>query len=822
MTCASCVRRVEQAIAAVPGVAAARVNLAAGTARVTYRDGPRRAAVADSIRKTGYGIGTVTETLAIAGMTCASCVARVETALLAVPGVTSASVNLATETATVTATDAGSAIRRELEDAVRAAGYGVKPGGASLADRSAERAAETDLLRRETILAATLTLPVFAAEMAGHAIPAVHHAMAAAFGQDSLRALWFLLASAVLFGPGRHFYRAGLPALWRLAPDMNSLVVIGATSAWAWSTVVTFAPQLVPEASRSIYFEAPAVIVTLILLGRYLEARARGRTSGAISRLVGLQAKSAHVERAGGFAEVPLVDVAAGDRVQVRPGDRVPVDGTVLTGASWVDESMISGEPAPVAKHAGDRVTGGTVNGTGSFTFTAERVGSEMLLAQIVRMVETAQGSKLPIEALVDRVTAWFVPFVIAVAAVTFAAWAVFGQEDGLSFAIVNAVAVLIIACPCAMGLATPVSIMVGTGRAAELGVLFRNGAALQVLDRIGTVALDKTGTLTEGRPALTDLAVAEGFDRSGVLALVAAAEAGSEHPVARAIVAAAAAEGLILAEATGFEAIPGFGLRAVVSGRRVEVGADRLMARIGANVTPFADAAAALAEKARTPLYAAIDGRVAALIGVADPVKPSAKAAVAAFHALGLRVAMLTGDNRRTAEAVARGVGIDEVMAEVLPGGKADAVARLQGGGQVVAFVGDGINDAPALARADVGIAIGTGTDIAIESADVVLMRGDPSSVIDALGLARATMRNIRGNLSWAFGYNALLIPVAAGVLWPAFGVLLSPMLAAGAMALSSVFVVGNALRLRRFEPDGKSPGPLDWSPAEAASQPG
>ncbi|MDP3102972.1 MAG: copper-translocating P-type ATPase, partial [Phenylobacterium sp.] len=471
------------------------------------------------------------------------------------------------------------------------------------------------------------------------------------------------------------------------------------------------------------------------------------------------------------------------------------------SGSSFVDEAMISGEPIPVMKEAGAEVIGGTINKTGSFTYRATKVGADTLLAQIIRMVETAQGSKLPIQALVDKVTAWFVPAVMVAAVLTFAVWLVFGPQPGVAFALVNAVAVLIIACPCAMGLATPTSIMVGTGRAAELGVLFRNGGALQSLKSVQVVALDKTGTLTAGKPVMTDLEVVEGFERTQVLSLVAAVEAQSEHPVAAAIVAAAQAEGLALDEVSAFEAVPGYGVNAMVGGHRIAVGADRHMVRLGIDVQPFAETAVRMGEMAKTPLYAAIDGKLAAVIAVSDPIKPTTPQAIRALHHMGLKVAMITGDNRRTAEAIGAQLGIDEVVAEVLPDGKVEAIKRLRAGGRAVTFVGDGINDAPALAEADVGIAIGTGTDVAIESADVVLMSGDLLGVSNAIALSKATIANIRQNLFWAFAYNASLIPVAAGVLYPITGTLLSPMLAAGAMALSSVFVLGNAMRLKRFK---------------------
>ena len=502
--------------------------------------------------------------------------------------------------------------------------------------------------------------------------------------------------------------------------------------------------------------------------------------------------------------DVQIDQVVAGDVVQVRPGERVPVDGEVVEGHSFVDESMITGEPVAVEKTVGSGVVGGTVNQTGAFVLRATAVGADTVLAQIVRLVEQAQGDKLPIQALVDKVTMWFVPAVMLAALATFLVWLWLGPEPALTFALVNAVAVLIIACPCAMGLATPTSIMVGTGRGAELGVLFRKGEGLQQLKDVRVAAVDKTGTVTEGRPLLTDLETAEGFERGYVLGRVAAVESRSEHPIARAIVEAAAGQGIALPAPDGFESVTGMGVRANVDGARVEVGADRYMRELGLDVNVFATTAVRLGGEGKSPMYAAIDGRLAAILAVADPIKPGSRAAIDALHDLGLKVAMITGDNARTAHAIAAQLGIDEVVAEVLPAGKVEAVKRLQASHGKLAFVGDGINDAPALAQADVGLAIGTGTDVAMESADVVLMSGNLQGVPTAIALSRATIGNIRQNLFWAFAYNTALIPVAAGVLYPAFGVLLSPVFAAGAMAMSGVFVLGNALRLRRFRPAG------------------
>jgi len=799
MTCASCVRRVEKAIAAVPGVTSANVNLATERATVGFSDKAAADAVLQAISKAGYQPRVETKELVIAGMTCASCVSRVEKALSAVPGVLDASVNLATEKATVRFTG-GDAVA--LEAAVRKAGYEVVHPRAETvrAPQEDRKAKEMKALGLSLAFAAIFTLPLFILEMGSHLVPAIHVWVMENIGMEENRYLQFALASLVLFGPGFRFFQKGVPNLLRWTPDMNSLVVLGTSAAWGYSVIATFLPELLPEGTENVYYEAAAVIVTLILLGRFLEARAKGKTSQAIKHLIGLQPKTAFVERDGGFVEVPVVDVRQNHLVRIRPGEKIPVDGTVVDGDSYVDESMITGEPVPVRKAEGSEVVGGTINKTGSFTFRATKIGGDTLLAQIIRMVEAAQGSKLPIQALVDKVTGWFVPAVIAAAVLTFAAWLVFGPDHALSYALINAVAVLIIACPCAMGLATPTSIMVGTGRAAEFGILFRKGEALQSLRDVDVVALDKTGTLTKGRPELTNFDVADGFGKSEVLRLVASVEAHSEHPIAEAIVAGAKDIGVAPVAVTGFEARPGFGVSGIVEGRQVLVGADRAMMAAGIDVSAFAAGAEHLGNLGRSPLYAAIDGILAAVIAVADPIKDSTPEAISALHALGLKVAMITGDNGHTARAVARQLGIDEVIAEVLPDGKVDAVKRLREGGRKVAFIGDGINDAPALTEADVGLAVGTGTDIAIESADVVLMSGELTGVSRAIALSQATIRNIKQNLFWAFAYNVVLIPVAAGVLYPVNGTLLSPVLAAAAMGMSSVFVLANALRLRSF----------------------
>ena len=734
----------------------------------------------------------------IEGMTCASCVTRVEKALLKVPGVQSASVNLATERASVTA---GSDDVAPLIAAIAKAGYkGTETPRLHHGDHAGHQHHDEDaaVLRRDVLIAAIPTIPLFVVEMLGHLYMPFHMWVMSVVPMDVLYVAYFLLASFVLFVPGLRFFRIGIPALLRGAPEMNSLVAMGSGAAYLYSAIVTFAPQLLPEGTRYVYYEAAAVIVTLILVGRLLEAMAKGRTGEAVQRLISEQARTARVERDGKVLELPIEQVRLGDVVQVRPGEKVAVDGEVVDGRSHIDESMISGEPIPVARGPGETVIGGTLNTSGSFRFRATRVGADTMLAQIIRMVEEAQGGKLPIQSVVDRITAWFVPGVMALAALTFAVWFVLGPEPALTFGLVNAVAVLIIACPCAMGLATPTSIMVGTGRAAELGVLFRKSEALQQLGDARVVAFDKTGTLTQGKPDLTDIILDDDFTHDEVLSLVAAVEALSEHPIGTAIVAAAEKAGLPLGAVTDFEAVSGEGVRARVDGRLVAVGAQRFHSHL--DFSDFAEAIDRLADQGKTPVFAAIDDKLAAAIVVADTIKPTSKSVVVALHAIGLKTAMISGDNRRTATAIARELGIDEVRAEVLPADKVAALKSLRALGPV-AYVGDGINDAPALAEADIGIAVGNGTDAAIESADVVLLGGDLRGVLNAITVSRSTMANIWQNLFWAFGYNVVLIPVAAGILYPAFGILLSPMLGAGAMALSSVFVVGNAQRLRAIK---------------------
>jgi heavy metal translocating P-type ATPase len=737
--------------------------------------------------------------LTIEGMTCASCVAHVERALAKVDGVSSVSVNLATERAHVILShDVPVA---NLVQKVEQAGYQAHPAKpADQGESAARREQERVTLKKKFFFSLIATLPVFAMEMGSHLIPALHHWLMANLGNWN----WIIqaaLTTLVMFGPGWIFYQKGLPALARLQPDMNSLVALGSLAAWSYSLVATFVPSVLPTGTVNVYFEAAAVIVTLILLGRLMEANARGRTSDAIARLVKLQPHNATRLRDGKQETVELSLIQPGDQLLVRPGERIPLDGEIIEGSSFIDESMMTGESIPVSKSAGAEVIGGTLNTNGSFTYRVTKTGKDTLLAQVIELVETAQGSKLPIQALVDQITRWFVPVVMLIAALTFLAWLIFGPEPALSFALVNAVAVLIIACPCAMGLATPTSIMVGTGRAASLGLLFRSGSALQTLAEVKTIAFDKTGTLTLGKPKLTDFIVASGFEKNVVLALASAAEQHSEHPIANALVEAAVAEKITLGTLESFEAIPGYGLKAKVSGEEIHIGADRLFEKLDINLDIFRATAQQLADDGKTPIYVSVNNHIAAVMALADTIKPGTAAALKALHALDFKIAMITGDNKRTADVIAKQLGIDVIIAEVLPNQKVAAVKELRKQHGAIAYVGDGINDAPALAEADLGLAIGTGTDIAIESADLVLVSGDIQGVPKSIALARATMRNIKQNLFWAFAYNVALIPLAAGIAYPFFGLLLSPMLAASAMALSSVFVVTNALRLRNWK---------------------
>ncbi len=799
MTCASCVGRVENALKKVDGVQHASVNLATEKAQIYSEQLLDQQQLIKAVQQAGYDVAQPPSIeLSIDGMTCASCVGHVENALKKVDGVQHASVNLATEKALLQVDT--TVQTADLIQAVKNAGYNARVAPQNHDAHHAKKASEQRQLKRDLIIAVSLALPIFILEMGGHLIPSFHVWIMQYLGQYQSWLLQFVLTSLVLIFPGRRFYEKGIPALVRLAPDMNSLVAVGTLAAYSFSVVATFFPQLLPTGTVQVYFEAAAVIVSLILLGRYFEAKAKGRTSLAIQHLIGIQAKTARIQQDGKIIEVPIAAVSTGTLVEIRPGERIPVDGEVQEGHSYIDESMITGEPVPVEKNKGEQVVGGTVNQKGSLTIRATAIGETSVLAQIIRMVEQGQGAKLPIQSLVDKITLWFVPVVMLLAIITFSVWLLFAPQPALTFALVNAVAVLIIACPCAMGLATPTSIMVGTGRGSEMGILFRKGEALQLLQQVKVIAVDKTGTLTEGKPTLTDFHVQSTFQKEQVLSLVASVEAKSEHPIAQAIVDAAQQQNLQLQNVIQFETITGLGVSAQVAGQQLNIGADRYMQKLGLEVDFFAQIANTLAQQGKSPLYVAIDQQLAAIIAVADPIKKTTFVAIKALHELGLSIAMITGDNRHTAQAIAKQLNIDEVIAEVLPEGKVEAIGQLQKKYSHLAFVGDGINDAPALAQADVGLAIGTGTDIAIEAADVVLMSGNLQGVSNAIVLSQSTIRNIHQNLFWAFIYNIALIPIAAGVLYPTFGILLSPVFAAGAMALSSVFVVANALRLKYF----------------------
>jgi Cu+-exporting ATPase len=743
----------------------------------------------------------------VVGMHCVACAARIEKALAGAPGVERAGVNFATSRATV-AYDPTATNPEALREVVRGQGYDAllpDPTTSGSPDDQALDAAEAEYrrLRVRLVVAAVLTVPVLVLAMAGHVVSAWEAALAL----PARPWIELALTTPVLFWAGRDFLAGAWKAARHRAADMNTLVAVGTLAAYLYSLAATLAPGWFTPAGRThgdrpmpgVYYEVAASIVVLILLGNLLQARATTRTRGAIRALIGLSPRTARVERDGREQDVPVEDVRVGDVVLVRPGEKVPVDGVVENGTSNVDESMLTGEPMPVAKKAGDTVIGATLNTTGAFRFRATKVGADTVLEQIVRLVQQAQGSKAPIQRLADRISGVFVPVVLCLAVVTFVVWYDLAPpETRLSQALYTSVAVLIIACPCALGLATPTAIMVGTGRGAQAGILIRGGEALERAHRVRAVVLDKTGTVTEGKPVVTDVRAQAALTDAELLRLAASAERASEHPLAAALLRAAADRGLELATPRDFAAVAGHGLEAGVEGRQVLVGNRKLLADRG--IAADEAAAAELAGAGKTPVYVAVDGQFAGLIAVADRPKPEARAAVARLKADGLTVVMLTGDTARTAEAVAREVGIDRVIASVLPAGKADAITALQAEGQVVAMVGDGINDAPALAKADVGIAMGTGTDVAIETADITLVKGDLAGVERAIALSRATMRTVKQNLFFAFAYNVLGIPLAAGVLYPLTGWLLSPIIASAAMALSSVSVVTNALRLRGF----------------------
>jgi len=858
MTCASCVNRVEKAIGKVDGVERAAVNLATERATVSYDPTETSlAAIAAAVERAGYGVlelpaepttlpastlpaaastngkgeaaalsGPAEAILPIEGMTCASCVRRVEKGLEKVPGVTAANVNLATERATV-AYDPAVADLATLRSAVERSGYRVgevrelaqthapqqpasRPAAPATAVDPREQARDRELgdLKRKWVVSLVFGL-VMMAEMY----------LPLQWDMAVVAPLLLIQATLVQVWAGGVFYRTAWAAARHGGTNMSTLVAVGTSAAYGYSAFVTLWPQLAARwgSPFHLYYEVAVIVIALILLGRWLEARAKKQTGAAIKALMGLQAKTARVIRAGGEQDIPVEQVLVGDLVRVRPGEKVPVDGVVTEGRSALDESMLTGESLPVEKEPGDTVIGATLNKTGSFVFRATKVGRDTTLAQIVLLVEEAQGSKAPMQRLADTISSYFVPIVLVLAATTFFAWLAFGPSP--VFALTATIAVLIIACPCALGLATPTAIMVGTGKAAEYGILVRGGEALEMTRRIDTIVLDKTGTLTRGKPAVTAIVPADGIAELELLRLAAAAEIGSEHPLGESIVLRARELGVELPPARTFSSVTGKGIEAEIEGRTVAVGNRALMEQSGISLDGLSSRAEELAREGATPMYVAVAGRFAGLIAVADTVKPESREAIEELSALGLEVWMLTGDNRATAETIAREVGIEpaHVLAEVLPEEKAAKVTALQAQGKTVAMVGDRINDAPALAQADLGIAIGTGTDVAIAASDITLIGGDLRTIVTAIALSRKTVGTIKQGLFWAFGYNILLIPVAMGVLWPFFGILLNPVLAAAAMAMSSVSVVTNALRLRGFPSRGERPG--DPPPAVAGA---
>ncbi|HUU08641.1 MAG TPA: heavy metal translocating P-type ATPase [Dehalococcoidales bacterium] len=805
MTCTTCAATIEKGLADTLGVDQAKVSFASEKAAVEYD--PRMVSLAKikgKIAELGYATATKKSIFPVGGMTCASCVARVEEALKSAPGVISADVNLASEKATVEYLE-GTDIA-EMRRAVKEAGYELGAEVETLEDVASATRRETGRLRKRLIIAAALAVPIFALSMF---IPSFT-------GKPYL--LW-ALATPVQFWAGWRFYRGAWGALKHRTADMNTLIAVGTSAAYFYSMLAVLFPRLFTAGGLEahLYFDTSAMIITLILLGRFFEARAKGQTSEAIKKLIGMQPKTALVIRNGEEAEIPIEDVQVGDLIVVRPGERVPVDGIVRRGHSTIDESMITGESIPVEKKTGDEIIGATINKTGSFRFEATKVGKDTTLARIIRLVEEAQGSKAPIQRLADIIASYFVPTVIGIATVTFIIWYLVGPAPSLTFALLNFIAVLIIACPCALGLATPTAIMVGTGKGAEYGILIRDAEALERSHQINTVLLDKTGTLTQGEPEVTDIVAATSISQEEVLKLAASAERGSEHPLGEAIVRAASEKKLKLYAVSNFNAIPGHGIEASVKKKPLILGNLRLMESKGLSLNGMEKEAERLRAEGKTVMFLGWDSQVVGIIALADTLKANAREALNALRRMGIEVGMLTGDNQRTAEAIAREAGIDRVLAEVLPEHKAQEVKKLQGKGKVVAMVGDGINDAPALAQADIGIAIGTGTDVAMETGDITLISGDLTAIATAVSLSKRTMRTIKQNLFWAFAYNTALIPVAAGVLYLVFGQsgvpaglnfvlgkygFLNPILAAAAMAASSLTVVFNSLRLRSFSP--------------------
>jgi Cu+-exporting ATPase len=805
LDCATCVQTIDRALMELDGVKQADVNFATSKAYITYD--PSRVSlkiVEQAIKKTGYSIGGSDVQIGIRDLRCASCVTLIEDKLKTTTGVVDASVNVTSQKAMIKYIPA-MVSPHALAEVIESTGYKTyQPDAAADATAEdperAERLKEYRNLRDRFIFAAVLAAIVLVLTFSGY-IPGLK-----SIPTQINWVIQFMLTTPVLFWAGSRFFVGAWSATRHRTADMNTLIALGTGAAYIYSLVATFLPEVLPQGLRAVYYDTTSIIIALILMGQVLEARAKGQTNEAIRKLMGLQAKTARVLRDSAELDIPVEEVLIGDIVIVRPGEKVPVDGVVTEGSSSVDESMITGESIPVSKKPQDEVIGATINKTGSFRFRATKVGKDTALSQIIELVKQAQGTKAPIQRLADVISGYFVPVVVLVAIWSFAIWFVFGPQPVLLHALVTAVTVLIIACPCALGLATPTSIMVGTGKGAENGILIRSAEALETAHKLNTIVLDKTGTITKGKPELTDVVVEGKLTENELLHLAASVEKASEHPLAQAIVEGAQARQIAMVDATDFEAVPGYGVKANVEGHSLALGNLKMMAQAGASLDGMEGRGQQLADDGKTPMYVAVDGVLAGILAVADTVKEDSREAIARLQKLGLEVVMITGDNSRTAQAIARQVGVNRVLAEVLPEDKAMNVQKLQQEGKVVAMVGDGINDAPALAQADVGLAIGTGTDVAIEASDITLIKGSLVGVAVAIELSKATMRNIKQNLFGSFIYNSIGVPIAAGLLYPFFGILLSPIIASAAMALSSVTVVSNALRLRGFKPRGSA----------------
>lgn len=829
--CTSCVNTIEKEIKRLPGIKIAHVNYATETAHVEFMNGETNAEeIIGAIKKAGYQTGQSTLKIGIRGMYCGSCVSKIEKELKQKSGVISASVDLGTESAIIKYIP-GLIDTKEIKNVIEKLDYqvfdttGVKaeekpvllsgkeekvsrqvgiPSGKEepVDENQLAREKEYKTLMRKFIFAAIVSVPVIIFSYPKlWGLPAEIQK-----GTDLLMYIWMgmgILTIPVLFWSGSQFFTGAWAAFKNRSANMHTLIAIGISAAWLYSTVAVLLPDIFPETELAeVFYDVTAVVAALVVLGMALEIKAKGRSSEAIKKLIGLQAKTARVIRSGKEIDIPIEEVVLDEVIIVRPGEKIPVDGVIVDGSSSVDESMLTGESIPVEKRNGDEVIGASINKTGSFKFKATKVGKDTALAQIIQMVEQAQSSKAPIQRVVDNVSGYFVPAVIILAILSFVIWYVFGPVPQLIYALIVFVTVLVIACPCALGLATPISLMVGVGKGAENGILIRSGEALETAQKLDSIVLDKTGTITEGKPSLTDVITSNGFKENEVLALSASVERSSEHPLAEAIVRGAEDKNLTLNEPKEFNAIPGQGVEANVNGRKVLLGNLKMMKKFSIQLGDLEERSSKLADEGKTPMFVAIDNKAAGIIAVADIIKPDSKEAIAQLKKLGLEVVMITGDNSRTANAIGNQVGIDRVLAEVLPEDKAFNVQKLQNEGKKVAMVGDGINDAPALAQADIGLAIGTGTDVAIEASDITLIKGSLKGVVLAIQLSKATMKNIKENLFGAFFYNGLGIPIAAGLLYPFFGLLLSPLIAGAAMAFSSVTVVTNANRLRRFKP--------------------